>query len=634
MLQITPAFLDELRSRLSVSDVVGRRVRLIKKGREFSGLCPFHNEKTPSFTVNDDKAFYHCFGCGAHGDVIKFVQETEGLSFPEAVEKLAREAGLEVPQASPEAAARAKRAQSLQDVTEAACAYFEAQLRRPQGRNAAAYLDRRGVADDWRDRFRLGFAPDSRDGLKSHLMGEGVTEAQMIEAGLLIKPDSNGPNDPGRASYDRFRGRLMFPITDRRGRVVAFGGRILGDGQPKYLNSPETPLFHKGEMLYGLAQARQGVRDGQTLIVTEGYMDVIALHQAGFSGAVAPLGTALTESQIAALWRLAAEPVLCFDGDNAGQRAAARAAERALPHLQPGRSLLFSVLPQGEDPDTLVRGQGRTAMEQVITAAVPLVDWLWQAERRGHRLDTPERQAAFRKALRDIAARIEEKTVQNAYATAFDRRYRALFRDQGAAAWQRRRDGWSKDRPLDRDTGLRSDGNVDILFVRQVQALLAVLLNQPSLREMFAETLGQMDFATHRLDDLERLRVALVDHLSEGLDSEALKAHLTEQGHKTALAGVLSVPVYEFAPLSRPDAAVEQAADYWRAGAAIVQQRGMMAQELRAAEGALAAAETTDTWAERWAYLAALKQAHHGDDDGDAAGASADDRVVIKNGEK
>jgi DNA primase len=352
----SPAFLDELRARINLSDVVGRRVRLIRRGHEHSGLCPFHNEKTPSFTLNDDKGFFHCFGCGAHGDVIGFVMKTENLSFPEAVERLADEAGLAIPKSAPEDAARAKVELSLFAVTEAAGKWFQERLRAPDGRIAREYLAGRGVDAQTIARFRLGFAPDGRGALKSALAAQGFPESLMITAGLLVVPED------GRPAYDRFRGRLMFPIEDPRGRVVAFGGRILGDGEPKYLNSPETPLFHKGRQLYGLRHAREILKApnlaGQpSLLVVEGYMDAIAALSVGIA-AVAPLGTALGEDQIALLWRLVAEPVLCFDGDSAGLRAAGRAAERGLPLVKPGFSLSFATLPKGDDPDTLVRCAG------------------------------------------------------------------------------------------------------------------------------------------------------------------------------------------------------------------------------------------------------------------------------------
>ncbi|MGE5545495.1 MAG: DNA primase, partial [Solirubrobacterales bacterium] len=337
-----PQFLDELRVRVPLAGVVGRRVKLARKGREHQGLCPFHNEKTPSFTVNEDKGFFHCFGCGAHGDAIGFEMRAGHLSFTEAVERLASELGLEVPAATPEERRQEQRRASLHDAMEAACVFFEHQLLGPAGREGLAYLKNRGLSDATIARFRLGWAPDSREALKGALMSDRLPEAMLVEAGLLKKPEHGG------ASFDLFRGRVTFPITDRRGRVIAFGARTMGDHQPKYLNSPETPLFHKGSTLYGLAHAREQARTRGVALAVEGYMDVIALHQAGFDYAVAPLGTALTEEQIQELWRLADEPILSFDGDSAGQRAMARAAERALPILVPGKSLRFAVLPHPE----------------------------------------------------------------------------------------------------------------------------------------------------------------------------------------------------------------------------------------------------------------------------------------------
>src|SRR5215469_12727372 len=369
-----PRFLDELRQRVSLAEVVGRRVKLIRRGREFTGLCPFHNEKTPSFSVVEDKGFYHCFGCGAHGDVIGFSMQAENLSFPEAVEQLARRAGLEVPQETHEERERAERHATLQTAVDAACAFFEKMLHGPEGRGARAYLEGRGLDDAAIRRFRLGFAPDGRDKLKRAVMSSTVPEALLLEAGLLRKPEGGGE------SYDYFRNRVIFPIGDRRGRIIAFGGRVMDDGQPKYLNSPDTPLFQKGRVLYGWALARVAAAKDPSAIVVEGYMDVIALHRAGFTTAVAPLGTALTERQIEELWRLAPEPVLCFDGDSAGQRAASRALARALPILKPGMSLRFAILPPSEDPDSLILHHGASAMRELLDRAQPLAEVLWRLE--------------------------------------------------------------------------------------------------------------------------------------------------------------------------------------------------------------------------------------------------------------
>src|SRR5579875_491518 len=363
---LSPQFLDELRGRLGFVEVISRRVKLQRKGREHAGLCPFHSEKTPSFWVNEEKGFFHCFGCGAHGDVIGFVMRSESLSFPEAVERLAAEAGLAVPQSSPHESARA---------------FYETQLQGGAGREALDYLRRRGLDDVTIARFRLGFASQG-NALKAHLLREGYDEALLLEAGLL------GRNAERQETYDYFRGRVIFPIADGRGRIVAFGGRVLGEGTPKYLNSREGELFHKGRMLYGLAHARRGAAEEGRLVVVEGYMDVIALHQAGFGIAVAPLGTALTEAQLGELWRLVDEPILCFDGDAAGQRAAARAAERALPLLKPGKSLRFVTLPAGEDPDTLIQRQGVAAMREILEGARPLIDLVWELEVVLHAADT------------------------------------------------------------------------------------------------------------------------------------------------------------------------------------------------------------------------------------------------------
>ena len=425
-----PRFLEDLRGRVSITDVVGRRVRLIRKGRgEATGLCPFHNEKTPSFTVSEDKGFFHCFGCGVHGDVIGFVMRSEGLEFPQAVEKLAGEAGMQVPRETPEERERAERQATLGGAVEFAAKFYEQQLRASAGRSGLEYFKRRGLSDDTMRRFRLGFSPDTGHGLKAALEKAGIPEAISIEAGLLIKPDD------GRPCFDRFRGRVMFPILDRKGQAIAFGGRILDQGEPKYLNSPETPLFHKGRVLYGLNHAQKTARETNEIIVVEGYMDVIALAQAGISNAVAPLGTALTEDQIALLWRMAQEPILCFDGDNAGQRAAARAADRAIPLLKPGLSLRFAWMPAGEDPDSLVRAKGAAGFRDELARMEPLVDVLWQQVLADRPLDTPERRAGFRRDLAEAVGRIADKSVQDAYRQEAHRRLDELFRPQPKPAF-------------------------------------------------------------------------------------------------------------------------------------------------------------------------------------------------------
>ena len=403
-MRFTPQFLEELRARLPVSEVVGRRVKLKKAGREFKGLSPFQQEKSPSFTVNDQKGFYHDFSSGKHGDIISFLMETEGVSFTEAVERLASMAGMALPAATPDAARHEQRRKTLHDVMELAAKFFADTLASRNGAKARGYLGDRGITPATQLQFRLGYAPPDRFALKEYLGAQGISTEDMVEAGLLVA----GEDKP--VPFDRFRDRVMFPITDARGRVIAFGGRALEKDVPaKYLNSPETPLFHKGDNLYNLATARQATHNGSPLIVVEGYVDVIAMVTAGFGGAVAPLGTALTENQLALLWKMADEPILCFDGDRAGQKAAYRAADLALPALLPGKSLRFALLPEGQDPDDLARSGGRGAIEEVISAARPLVDMLWSREIEGGSFATPERRAALEARINELANGIRDE---------------------------------------------------------------------------------------------------------------------------------------------------------------------------------------------------------------------------------
>ena len=384
-------FLEEIKNRIAVSDVVARKVKLQRRGREFVGLSPFKPEKTPSFTVNDDKQFYHCFATGKHGSVFDFLMETEGLSFPEAVERLASEAGMQMPERDPQAAQRAQKQAGLVDVTELSAKWFAAQLKSPAAEAARAYLERRGVSAQMIERFRIGFAPASRTALVEALQAQNVGLDKIVESGMAIKPDD------GKAPYDRFRDRIMFPIADARARVIAFGGRAMSTDVPaKYLNSPETPLFHKSHVLYNFAQARQPAYDANSVLIAEGYMDVVGMARAGIHNAVAGLGTAITEEQINMAWRLAPEPVMCLDGDQAGLRAAYRAADRALPLLKAGYSLRFAILPPGKDPDDVVSEGGAEAMQTLIGKAMSLIDLIWEREIEAAPWDTPERAAALK----------------------------------------------------------------------------------------------------------------------------------------------------------------------------------------------------------------------------------------------
>src|ERR1700749_3742363 len=425
-MRFTPQFLDELRARLSVSEVVGKRVKLKKAGREFKGLSPFQQEKSPSFTVNDQKGFYHDFSSGKHGDIISFLMETEGVGFAEAVERLASQAGVPLPAATPDAARHEQRRKPLHDVMELAAKFFADTLASRGGAKARGYLGDRAILPQTQLQFRIGYAPGERFALKEYLGAQGIPVDDMVETGLLI----GGDDIP--VPYDRFRDRVMFPISDVRGRVIAFGGRALEKDVPaKYLNSPETPLFHKGDNLYNLPTARQAAHDGAPLIVVEGYVDVIAMVTSGFAGSVAPLGTALTENQLGLILKMTDGPILCFNGDRAGQKAAWRAADLALPLLQPGKSLRFALLPEGQDPDDLARSCGRAAIEEVISAARGLSDVIWSREIEGSSYATPERRAALEKRIGELSNGIRDEVVRRYYRQDLAERLQKTFAPQG-----------------------------------------------------------------------------------------------------------------------------------------------------------------------------------------------------------
>ena len=436
-MRFTPTFLDEIRTRLPLSSVIGSRVTWDRRKSQpakgdYWACCPFHGEKSPSFHADDRKGRYHCFGCGVSGDHFTFLVEHEGLSFPEAVERLAGEAGLAMPARDERAEAVERQRASLHEVMDMACRFFEESLQSREGAHARGYLAGRDLGPEVQRRFRLGYARGSRNALKEHLASKGVSHDDMVATGLLV----TGDDIP--VSFDRFRDRVMFPITDFRGRIVAFGGRALSaDAQAKYLNSPETVLFKKGDLLYNGFEARKSVGAAGTLVVVEGYVDVIQMAVAGFGHTVAPLGTALTERQLEILWRLTPEPIICLDGDKAGLRAAFRAVDLALPALKPGRSLRFAILPEGEDPDDLIRRSGRAAMADILGAAKPLVDMIWMREIEQGPLDTPERRAAFEARLHEIARSVGDETVRRHYEQALSERARAFFGGDSAPRGQR-----------------------------------------------------------------------------------------------------------------------------------------------------------------------------------------------------
>ena len=546
--------LEEILRRTDLVQLVGRRVKLDRKGRVFWGCCPFHKEKSPSFKVENERRTYHCFGCGVGGDAFKWLMETEGLPFPEAVQRLAGEAGVDRPAWSPEDEARETRKKSLYEIVSLATDFFEDQLHRSQGGNEARrYLQSRGLEPGAWKRYRLGYAPDSNAALRDHLVLKGVTLDDMVEAGLVR------PAEEGRPARDFFYERVMFPIADVRGRVVAFSGRgLAADAKPKYINTGETSLFTKGRVLYNFKTAREAAAKGAPLIVAEGQMDVIALSEAGFAGAVAPQGTALTEDQLAMLWRVTPEPILCFDGDAAGAKAAKRASRLALPHLVPGQSLRFVFLPTGEDPDSFIRGQGPEPMRAALEKAQPLSEVLWRSETEGQDFSTPERRAGLEAELARIVQAIRDPKIADYYRRDFSDLVFKAFKQRkpepgrGAAkpfSPYRGRDGnygrpgQNRDRRGGRDFPPPFQGNVSDAVKRSLHVvntlsaaknlnerrLLGLLISAPHLIERYSEALAWLALDDPQLDSIKR---ELLELAASGrrLDKTAVENHLVRQG--------------------------------------------------------------------------------------------------------
>ena len=607
-MRFSPQFLDELRARLPVSEVVGRRVKLVRAGREFKGLSPFNKEKTPSFFVNDQKQAWFDFSSGKNGSIFDFVMESEGVTFPEAVERLAQMAGVPLPKISREDEQRDARRKTLHDVMELAAKFFQDMLAARTGAKGRGYLADRGLDAATQLKFRLGYAPGDRFALKEHLGSHGIPVEDMVEAGLLI----SGDDIP--VPFDRFRDRVMFPITDLRGRVIAFGGRALEKDAPaKYLNSPETPLFHKGGTLYNIAAARQAAHDGAPIIVVEGYIDVIAMVTAGFPATVAPLGTALTEDQLGLLWKMADEPVLCFDGDNAGLRAAYRAVDLAMPRLKPGKSLKFALLPQGQDPDDLVRAGGREAVTEVIDAAKPLAAMLWARETEGHTFDTPERRAALEARINDVTAGIGDEAVRRYYRQDFNARLSQFFapaqgqqrsggnwRDPRSGGSFRERNGGDWRRAAPRTAGrtmpyvvvsqqLASSpvhlGNRSTMSRREALILQAAL-NHPWLLHDHLEEFASLEF---RHPDAERIKSALIDIAAHAaaLDPAALKAELAARNLSEVMGRIALSITTPAVWGARPEAAPDDVLVTWSQLVALHRQWHSLTKELKAAEQAL-----------------------------------------------
>ncbi|WP_376986457.1 DNA primase [Bosea sp. R86505] len=615
-MKFPPSLLEEIKARLPVSAVVGKRVRLAKAGREWKGLSPFNAEKTPSFFVNDQKASFFDFSSGKNGDIFKFVMETEGLSFPEAVEKLAAEAGVTLPKITQEAQVQEERRKGLHEVVELAARYFESELMGDRGGHARRYLASRGLDGEARTRFRLGYGPADRFALRDHLAGKGVSAELMMEAGLLVHGEEIA------VPYDRFRDRIMFPIHDSRGRVVAFGGRAMSaEVSAKYLNSPETPLFHKGSLLFNHHNARKAAHDTGQAIVVEGYVDVIAMALAGFPQTVAPLGTALTEDQLTLLWRMADEPVICLDGDKAGRKAASRAIDIALPLLEPGKSLSFALLPEGQDPDDLARSGGKAAIAEVLGAARPLVDMLWTREVEAGPLDTPERRAAFERRLKEPLGRIRDETTRKHYRREMDERLAQLFASAAPARAERREGGYPRGRgqgggaarggrggfpqPSPWSVGpLKASSQLTRTKImargrgedtREAFILLA-LASHPALILRCADEIADLS-----LDGpaAERFRQALLDAAMEGvLDEEALANRLEQPRVREAQAQLMAVtgPAERLKLAQAADP--ESVFDSIRQAIVLHHRARTLHSELKAAERALAdeATEANFAW--------------------------------------
>ena len=601
-----PSFLDELRSRVSLVDVVGRRVQYDRRkshpGKaDWWACCPFHSEKTPSFHVEGRRGFYHCFGCGAKGDAVRFLMETERMSFREAVESLAREAGLSLPEPTPQARAAERARRSLHELVDSAAQFFGAALAAPSGKAARDYIAGRELTPDTVAKFRLGYAPGTRTALRDHLAKSGATVEEMETAGLVIRPEDNSP------SYDRFRNRLIFPILDGQGRVIAFGGRALApDAQPKYLNSPEGPLFHKSSVLYNLAAARGASRQTGTLIVVEGYMDVIALDQAGLPHAVAPLGTALTEDHLALLWRLVPEPILCFDGDAAGQRAATHAAHRALPHLKPGLSLRIVTLPEGRDPDDLVRAHGKAGIDAVLASAMPLAEMLWRGEMEAAPIDTPERRAALEERVMNRVNEIADRSVREHYRADMRARLNRLF--GRGAAFVKQNKGLRRNArfapPSDLPPSASMKGHALAhphaeLSTRCERHLLIGVLTHPELLLTEMESLAEAPFQTPDLADLRDIVVARADRLS-GVTFEVLREQLSQDGYRDRIDRLLCAqPLESFEIRQTPFSKLH---DAWKRELSML-WRHVLEEECKTAEQALAG-DMTD---ENMSRLVALK---------------------------
>jgi DNA primase len=609
-MRFSPAFLDEIRDRVPISSVIGARVSWDRRKTnapkgDYWACCPFHGEKSPSFHCEDRKGRYHCFGCDVSGDHFRFLTELDGLSFPEAVERIADLAGVAMPARDEQEERREKQRASLTDVMEMATVFFQERLQGSDGARARAYLRDRGLAPATQQSFRLGYAPDSRNALKEFLAAKGVAKEQMEACGLTVFEDVP-------VSYDRFRDRIMFPIPDSRGRIIAFGGRAMSpDVSAKYLNSPETELFHKGNVLYNFVRARKALGKGGTVIAVEGYMDVIALAQAGFENVVAPLGTALTENQMELLWRMAGEPVLCFDGDQAGLKAAWRAADLILPSIQSGRTARFALLPEGKDPDDLVKADGPDAFRAVLGEARPLAELLWMRETAGGVFDTPERRAELERKLRELTGRIRDESVRFHYQQDMRERAQGFFGAQRGGGRDRGRRGqggfdrqggqWSRGGAAHRSAITESLGRSalvkragEIMSVREA-AIVVALVNHPALIDENFEHVEFLDLAN---SDLRKLHAALLDALAHDLatDRGAVVEAIDRTGCRDIWERAVALVRRTRQWPALEGAAIEDARDAFGQALHLHRSARTLHRELKQAEAALAIDPTDENY--------------------------------------
>ncbi|GAA2877102.1 DNA primase [Aminobacter niigataensis] len=625
-MRFSDGFLSEIRDRVPISAVVGLRVTWDRKKTnaprgDFWACCPFHGEKSPSFHCEDRKGRYHCFGCGVSGDHFRFLTDLDGMTFPEAVERIAEMAGVPMPARDAHEERREKERASLTDVMELATKFFEDRLQSADGARARAYLRDRGLTPATQQTFRLGFAPDSRNALKEFLASKGIEKVQMEACGLTVFEDVP-------VSYDRFRDRIMFPIPDSRGRIIAFGGRAMSaEVSAKYLNSPETELFHKGNVLYNFARARKALQKGGAVIAVEGYMDVIALAQAGFDNAVAPLGTALTENQLELLWRMSGEPVLCFDGDKAGLKAAYRAADMVLPLVAPGHTARFALLPEGKDPDDLVKGEGPEAFRTVLTAARPLSELVWMRETSGGVFDTPERRAELEKTLRELTGRIKDESVRYHYQQEMRERVLSFFgnqrgrqqgqgeRGKGSFGKGGERGQWNKggagaaagrfavSESLARSAMVKRAGG--IMPLREA-ALVVALVNHPALIDENFDHVEKLDLSH---GELRQLHTVLIDAMAHGEANtrEAVVAAIERASCAEMWERAVALARRTRQWTALEDAAIEDARDAFAQALHLHRSARTLHKELKQAEAALA----TDPTDENYRHLVEIQAQFH-----------------------